>query len=757
MTVTSTRPSLVQRAALAAAVCLAGLAILRAMVSIVPTLYFDVDPAADPWPAAGWGPTHALVADACSLLLAAFIYWVSSSRARTADALVALAALVPTISIIFHAHSSADDLWRGSGWLAAFVSASALWTAARCLPRGAALRASLLAVLLAVAGPLLLDAASQVFVEHGRTVVEYSTKKEAILAARGWSVDSPQALMFERRLMQIEATGWFVLSNIMSSLLGAMAVALGAMAVVGWRHLERGTALLLTAAAIGCGSVVAINGSKGAIVAVLIGITVAFVARKQRPGATWASWLGIAAVAVSVAAIVARGLIGETSAERSLLFRWHYLQGAMDAWLKDPWLGTGPAGFAQAYLGTRPDRAPEEVISAHSMWADWVASLGVLGLAWVAVVLVWLWLAGSGEGLIRVNRATGVVNNAPTTPGRRFLLVALGVVLAACALAIIPEFHTLDALGLVLRGVGMTLAVVLVVAVVQTLEVPSRSAAAALLGASVVLAVHAQIEMTLWNASSVGWVLAFIAVTAAHWVEGQPVAAHARIPAQSGLRVASMAAVVLAGATVWWGALPAAADARRERAAAEPIAAYYDDQTKSAKDVPHMVRESAARMLLGDPSQLSVWGRRPLRLSAALMQWAQVLNQTPPAAPEFVGLATRARASALAAVDACPSDQVLGAAQIVARSLMRATEDVPLSQQAAQDLRHWALQQLKASPRDVNAWLNLGMAYQALGEQGEAQLAWRMALEADLSYALDPLRQLGADERAELRRGAGLE
>ncbi len=757
MTEPSTRPSLVQRAALAAAVCLAGLAILRAMVWIVPALYFDVDPAWDPWPAPAWGPAQALLADVCSLLLVGFIYWVCSSRARAADAVVALAALVPAVSIIVHAHFSADDLWRGSGWLAAFVSAAALWTAARCLPRGAALRASLLAVLLAVAGPLLLHAAAQIFVEHGQTVAQYTDHKESMLAARGWSVDSPQALMFERRLMQVEATGWFGLSNIMSSLAGAMAVALGAMAVVGWRHLERGTALLLTAAAIGCGGVVAVNGSKGAIVAVVIGIAVAFVARKQRPGATWASWLGIAAVGVSVAAVVARGLIGESSAERSLLFRWHYLQGAMGAWLKDPWLGTGPAGFAQAYLDTRPDRAPEEVISAHSMWADWLSSLGVLGLAWIAVVLAWLWLAGAGEGLIRLMRSSGVVNDAPTTPGRRFLLVALGVVLAACALAVVPELHTLDALGLILRGVGMTLAVVLVVAVVQTLEVPSRSAAAALLGASVVLAVHAQIEMTLWNASSVGWVLAFIAVTSAHWVEGQPVLARARIPAQSGVRAASVAAVVLAGASVWWAVLPAAADARRERAAAGPIAAYHDHKTHAANEVPSMVRESAAQVLLGDPSQPSVWARRPLRLSAALRQWAIVLNQVPPESPELAALGVRARHSASMAVHECPSDAVLSAAQLVARTLMRAGSDAPLKLQAAQDLRDWASQQLDASPRDVNAWLNLGIAHQALGDPGEAQMAFRMALAADLTYQLDPLRQLSADERAELRRSAGLE
>ncbi|MBL9141735.1 MAG: hypothetical protein JNK53_07700, partial [Phycisphaerae bacterium] len=202
------------------------------------------DPVADPWPA-GWGPPHTLALDSLTLVLASFVYAACMPRARRADALVAVAALAPAGVVLWHGQHFADDAWRGSGWLAAIVAAAALWTAVRALPRGAALRAALLAVLIAAAGPMLLRSGMQLVVEHGATVADYHANKANILAARGWTPDSPQALMFERRLMQREAVGWFGLSNVLSSLLAAMAIACAGLTIAGWKNLERGTTLLL--------------------------------------------------------------------------------------------------------------------------------------------------------------------------------------------------------------------------------------------------------------------------------------------------------------------------------------------------------------------------------------------------------------------------------------------------------------------------------------------------------------------------------
>lgn len=752
MTTPPVRPTLLERLGLAAAIVLAGLALVRTFIWIVPLMRFDVDPAVDPWPAAGWGPAQTLSADTASLLLAAFIYWVSARRARAADAIVALCALLPSASIAIHGLRDADDLWRGVGWLAAFVSAAALWTAVRTLPKGGALRASLIAVLVAVAGPLLLCAASQIFMEHAATVESFQKDKAAILAARGWAVDSPSALMYERRLMQAETTGWFGLSNVMSSFAAALAVALGGLAMVGWKHLERGTAIVLAAAALACLAVVGINASKGAIGALAVGAVAAIIARRQAPRAPWAAAVGMALVVAALAAVVIRGAIGDSMAELSLRFRWQYLQGAAGAWWLEPVFGAGPSTFAQAYLQTRPIDSPEEVISAHSMGADWIAALGLAGFAWCGVALAWLWSAGRP---VEVPPLVGAATRgAPPTPGRRFLVASIATVLIACMIGCNADFQVLTGAGFIFRFLGGLLAVALVIAVVQTLELPSRSASASLFGAVVVLMVHAQIEMTAWNPSSVGWMMAFIAVTAAHWradpLNGvQPVGLGSTVA----VRVSSLACASLAAGVIVVGVLPARAEEALVDRAALPMVTMAE-QSRPTTPSP-AVRMQAAETLTGAEALPDHWARRALRVSASLKQWTASMLATPVDSPAYRDLASRALAAADTAVRRTHHDSVLGAAQTLALVAARSS-DVALAHQAHEQAANFAQLNIEISPRDVGAWIVLGTAREALGEAELARQAYRSALEADATFALDPLDRLPAAERAILERRAGV-
>jgi hypothetical protein len=776
------RPTHLERAALVAALAIAGIALLRTLVQIVPTVWFDVDPAVDPSPA-GWGPPHTLALDALVLALAGLVYAVAAPRATRWDALVALAALLPGGVVAWHGAHLADDAWRGTGWTAALVSASALWTAVRALPRGGALRSALLAVLLAGAGPLAVRCGMQLGVEHAATVAHYEADRAAVLAANGWSAGSPQALLFERRLLQWEATGWFGLSNVVSSLLVAMALALGGMAWGGWRGLERGTSLLLVAVALGCAAVVAINGSKGALGAAVLGAGVAggaWMAVRRSPRPSWPAILTVSAVAGVLVIVLLRGWAGEALGERSLLFRWQYMQGAFRAWWETPWTGAGPAGFAETYLRTRPDRAPEEVVSAHSMWVDWFAALGVVAACWVGLVAGWLWGAGRvvREALVRAEGAE--IAHAPPEVGRRFLVAAMVVVCGASVAGAAVEAHALDAPGLAARAVGIALALGLTVAVVQALEEPSRGSALGILAGAVALGAHAQIEMTLWSAGSAAWVLAFMSLAAADPRGALPLGAgrSSRIPARpsrDGVSVAAstagsrpagpgasallagvaLVAVTASGAVLVWAAVPAATETHRMGRAAAPLVELAQGHAGAASPVaaPRELRVRAAELLALGEGLFPPWSDRPLRLVASLEQWTIALAESAADAPDFPELAARALGEAEAAVRRAPAESVLGAAQRVALEAAR-TRDEPLAREALESARRWATAQLERSPRSVGAWLRLARVRDALGDAAGAREAYRRALVVDDSYALDPLRQMSAADRQAVQRAA---
>lgn len=768
------RPTHFERAALLAAVAIAGLAGLRTMVQLVPITWFDMDPALAPSDA-GWGPAHTLLLDALVLVLSGFVLAVSAPRARRGDVLVALAALVPAVPLALHAMDgpyAADDLWRGAGWLSAMVGAAALWIAVRTLPRGEALRAALLAVLLAVAGPLVVRSATQLVVEHAAMVEDYEKNPAAQAAARGMSPDSPQILVFERRLRQLEATGWIGLSNVHSSLLGAMGLALMGLAVAGWRSLERGSTLLLAAGGAGCLAVVGINGSRGAIGAVALGFAAAVVlaamgagalrrnalsrtsatpggATAARTGAARSlAWMGPTLVVLAVMAIVVRGQIGEPWGERSLLFRWHYTLGAWAVWLQHPWLGAGPAGFAEAYLTARPDRAPEEVLSAHSMWLDWLAALGVTALTWSALALAWVW-----QGCRRAEQVSASAE--PASLGRRFVVVALGTVLAMTLAAMLAELHRLDAVGLVARPVGLALGLALAVAAVQALESASRLASLGLAAAVVALAVHAQIEMTLFFPGSAAWVAAFLAAVASTPVGGSRVARPKFAASARMLAVGALASVVLGCAVFGMGAVPAAIEVRQLESAAEPIvkAAQRTSASQAAAPVPAAVRIEAARMLAEPNAWSDAFGDRPVRLAASLEQWSVALAGVPVTDPSFASLATQALGAAEAAVRRSPTDTVRAAAQSTALEASRTSDDA-LRRAALESVARWAADQLATSPRSVGAWLRLAHAQEALGRRDEARQSYHGALKADATYELDPLRRLSEADRAAIEARA---
>ena len=114
--------------------------------------------------------------------------------------------------------------------------------------------------------------------------------------------------------------------------------------------------------------------------------------------------------AITLLGVAARGLIGESLGERSILFRWFYMRGATGIIADEPVLGVGPAGFQPAYAMHKPAISPEDVTSPHSIFFDYIATLGVFGVALGVLAILAIWRIGTGLGSGSNPQA------APTTP-----------------------------------------------------------------------------------------------------------------------------------------------------------------------------------------------------------------------------------------------------------------------------------------------------------------------------------------------------
>ncbi|MBC04318.1 MAG: hypothetical protein CMJ34_13610 [Phycisphaerae bacterium] len=493
------------------AIALATLAALRFLSPFAPDRLFDVDPAGvfGPFPAVG--PSGAAFLDVVILIVAAIALWRESRRDGLDPWIVGLG-LIPLPILVVHGAGDLLDGWRGSDWFAAVVLGAALAHLVR-LPGNRRMVLSILLAAVAVGG---VRGFHQVFWEHADTVAYFEANRDQVLASRGWAEGSPAALAFERRLRQPEATGWIGFSNVFSGLSGAAAVALvgivfarrspGASQPDDGRGEGAGGPVMVGLVAVCLAILVGINGSKGAIGATLLGVIVLGAAfgpgrdlLLKRP------WIPVlASVGLVLAVVVARGMMGDDFAEeRSLLFRWQYLVGAWGMAGSAPLLGVGPDGFQAAYLLNKPPTSPENVASAHSMGIDWIASLGMLGIAWLALALLICSrrsqseVRHEGEG-IHISRAT-----------------LMAVVVCIAGYVGYEQLRTewpLDDIGIMIRLGGLAIGVLVGIAVWSSTEsiTPAATRLVGLASAVVVLA-HAQVEMLFWQPASLALAWVFLA------------------------------------------------------------------------------------------------------------------------------------------------------------------------------------------------------------------------------------------------------
>lgn len=392
--------------------------------------------------------------------------------------------LVAGLAVIgWHAVTDMETVAHGSDLAAGMGALVAAW-AGSTLP-GA--RRVMLGVALGFGVMLAAVGAQQMYIEHPRTVDSFERTSEAFYAARGWDPNGPEAAMYEERLSHAEPTAWFGLTNVLATFAGASTVGLIALALASGGSRVR--LLAFIAAATAAAWTLITTGSKGGIgAAALAGLVVGlFWARKR-------AWIGRAVLAASVGvvlAVVGRGVVGERIGELSLLFRSQYLQGTVSVWAEHPVVGVGPGQFQDAYTRLKPERAPEEVTSPHSVGFDWIGLLGLGGLAWIGV------LAAGWTGRFQEEPP-----NAQEPDPRVLARVGIGIV-GFCVLltALIGRAATAPeaALALVIGGLGWAVTAGLVAAW-------PGSARAGAIGVGAVAMVHAQLEVTpVWMVSAPAW------------------------------------------------------------------------------------------------------------------------------------------------------------------------------------------------------------------------------------------------------------
>ncbi|MFZ9688324.1 MAG: hypothetical protein ACO3DS_00645 [Phycisphaerales bacterium] len=713
---------------------LAGLLASRTLVAWTPLVHFDIDPSSVSReaviPFAGLGPAGSLAIDALTSGVAGVLLWrLARARIGWPAWMALLAALLASLDVALVLRGDFENLWRGSAWCSAILGAGAL-AACGGHPSAASLRRIALAVLVGASAAWIVRGGVQLVSEHPETVAQFRATKDAFFAAQGWDPASAQALTYERRMMQREATGWFGLANIMAGLCAAVAVGAAGTALAARRGARATGVIVLLALAVGAAAIVLINGSKGAIAAMAIGGAAALLARRS----TWHARAALcAAMAIPVLAVLARGALGESLGERSLLFRSQYWDGAwrvaVEAW---PW-GTGPDAFQAAYTRLRPWTAVEEVTSAHAAPVDWFATLGLAGLlvtaAWVALVV----RAGEAgrdgaESASGAGAGDALVHDEPSHAGGRdeWMVALVGLVLATVVSVIA------DPAGRFIPLLALPAAAWVARVVIDALRAASGAALrAVVVGVTAVLACHAMIEMTAWQPGSASWVLGVVGACA--MVGGASLSVPAvRAPAH-GIR----AAVAVVASLALLASIGQAALARTVQLQERTIDAAAEALVENLFTPPSRAK---AGELLATAFDEHASLRRHLLLAKSADQWLQAgLAETDPARArvwfdEALAHAARCRA-------AMPLRAALEASAITQAMAERGLVPFGAVVDAGEAV-------LVHDPRHTMTMVRIA---EALARTGEAERAaeWaRRALEADASFALDPLRHMPAAARS---------
>lgn len=685
--------------------CSALLALVLVRVFSTPTRvpHWDLNPLLAPAPETGLTPMWSLLISSLSIVLGVAlahvcgpVRWASGLFVLVGGAGVLLHGLVLTPIDATPGAFRGDlrNLDVGMSWFGAVAGAWGLSHAARFVE----LRRLALGVLLGGCVALACKGVNQVF-------VELPMSRAVIASGDG---GTPVSAAFERRLNSDDAFGWFGLANVYGTLLASGVIAFG----LWWWGSRRTPWLLLAAVACACG--LWLSNSKGA--ALSLGVAFAALVVMMRVPTKRVRWVVLAAIAVPLGAVLVRGLVGERLGELSLLFRSQYWVGAAGAFADSFPMGTGPANFKDAYLLDRPALSPEEIESPHSLIADLLATLGVFGVAWLALVGGWI---------ARFELNETIEESDPDS--RELRWACFGVTATVLGVSLLLEQPAIGPTDVLARLVGF--AGMLGVSMLA-LRVPARWLKLGALGAAMVCLVHAQIEVTpvLINASAWWW-----AVVAVGLAPSKPASPRVREPSvwiSAGLVMCALPALFLSQTLVAkWEMFLEMAAAR----ASSGLVALQDGNAEEAKaalpGVFERLEDAETVLLVGGPvSAKAIPPAMRLAFSTGDEELFESLERLSARRVEYLSRSA--------------------AAWVQLAQVRSASRDLPGAREA------W-LRAAELDPGEPLMLLSLWEIEIATGDESEADRWARRVLELDDRRRLDPLRQLPGEVRGRVEAWLG--
>ncbi len=387
------------------------------------------------------GPTPAATAVLDTLLLAASMTLLVRRAGRPGATGWAVGAVLLAAGVVLSSVFALEQpvAWLAGGNLIALVLAG---LALGCVTHISWMRSLALALILATGVTTAVKCIRQYTVELPDTRAHWEEVLKPQLLERGYELDDPFLVNYERRLQATESQGFLQTANITASIL--MMQALVAMGLVlamvrRWRisrsdkcrEPQKGASPVarLAVVVLLTGLLVAalwLTGSMGAMAAVLIGLAVLLV---LGVATKWVSRhvrlvlaLIVTGYVVVVAAVATYGMRHNSLPHPSLAFRWYYWTGGAKAYLEKPLTGLGRENFGFMYLKHKDPASGEEVKNPHNIWLSLMYELGPLGL-----------LGGIVLGVLVLGRGLSAIGTTPRTPKApragppRWAIVATGV------------------------------------------------------------------------------------------------------------------------------------------------------------------------------------------------------------------------------------------------------------------------------------------------------------------------------------------
>ena len=693
-----------------AAIVIAAIATARCMMTLLGETWFDVDPAVNPSPAPGLPPHWLMIFDAALLGVAAIGLAAESWGRRGGSPLLLILLGLPFVVMLYWIFQGGHHVQAGVPWLAGMTAAVTL----SHLCRDPQTRTIVLAILFAVCGPLILQGLVQWGWTAPDTIAWFEANREEAMRLIGLTPGSPAAQVYERRLYEGAASGWFSSPNLLATVLAACGVAWLAMLVAAKR---RGASVVVGAialvATLACAAVVGATMSTGGMLVLAIGLVLVGVYARtifiRRVGGLLAVGIPLAAAVAVIVIVLVLPADTTIPGMRSMVIRGQYVQGAAAIVMEHPSTGVGPAGFQDAWVGVRPIGAPEEVTSPHAMVFDWIAMLGLAGVAWVGLVGALLWRAGTN--------GWSLPDAKPPNGG--WVVFGGLFVIGLTVIGLREEWTVLDPAEQFVRVCGLLAVPLLAWVSLRCLRGPM--AGWGVTAAIVVLLTQAQIEMTMFNSATAVFVLALLGA-AAPW----RASVGRTVPAQLAAIVAIMCVVVVSRGVLPWTAQDRAVTAAAQILIDAPESADARDLTGHALAEAWTVQRDPRLLVHAADQYLSAAATPGREQGLVLISLSLASGEGGWAYKQGLLAGGRRKLEALdglAVVTGNPehTDAVLELARELANR----------------------------DPGSVEAWVTLARFCQRAGLDAEAAVAWSRALDVDEANVIDLVQRLPEAVRRE--------